>query len=107
MRDGANGRRGEKGRNPTPPPIARAIGYIDWATFLLVRRWVGAGAGNRRNLGAINRGISYFGDPVIRASLLDGEFPYKWELCARNRIIDVLAKRDAKLLVGRISKKNM
>ena len=64
LRDGVEGSRVEKGDRR---PITHALGYTVRATFLRRWMWTGAGAGSRRNVGAINRFISYFGDPVIRA----------------------------------------
>ena len=84
------------------PEITHALGYIDRAASSRGVE-VGLGAGNRRNAGAIDRCISFSGDPAIRASLLNGEFPYKWELCARNWLLDVLTKRAAKRRDGRIA----
>ena len=68
--------------------------YVTLAGRPFLQGLEGASAGARPALhGAINRCVSYFCGPAIRASLLNGELPYKWEIWARNRIIGVITER--------------
>ena len=65
LRDDAKGRQVEKGDYDYIRDRLHRLGDLFYGGWM----WVGAGSGDRRNVGAINRFIIYFSGPMIRVSL--------------------------------------